>query len=63
VHLIPARLVDALPASLWSLGNLHMRGNLHFCYGGVAERTVEWNGREIGRGRDLRLEEMEAHSG
>ncbi len=51
-------LVDRLPTRLWKPDNLFMLpgGDWHFCVGrhqrhhhGV--RTVEWRGREIGRGR------------
>jgi len=48
-----ATVVDALPARLWLPGNLHFfrRNTLHFCLGGHGNRTVEWNGHEIARGR------------
>jgi len=50
--LIPAWLVDALPERLWWLGNLYrVFGHwLHLCVGD-ARRTIEFDGREVGRGR------------
>jgi hypothetical protein len=51
VHLVPALVVDRLPAKLWRPGNVHAGARLHFC---VEEtRTIEWNGRVVGRGRKL----------
>ena len=38
-----------------------MRKLVRFCYGGGAERTVEWAGRTIGHGNTSRLDEMEQH--
>lgn len=50
--MIVARLVDVLPLAWWRPGNLRLVGShsLHFCVGGGV-RTVEWDGREIARGR------------
>ena len=58
-HLAPAVLVDHLPVTWWAIGNLHtvFGSTVHFCsvpMGPTADdlrRTIEWNGREIGRGR------------
>jgi hypothetical protein len=44
----PSRIVDALPLRFWQPGNVYLGGRLHFCTAGV--RTIEWNGREVGRG-------------
>ena len=48
-------IVDMLPQRLWRQGNLYLGMRLHFCIGGDEPgrtvRTVEWNGREIARGR------------
>jgi hypothetical protein len=51
-----AWLVDVLPSRLWKPGNLYMPfgHRLHFCSGtGAAHsvRTIEWDGREIARGK------------
>jgi hypothetical protein len=50
--------VDLLPEKLWRQGNLYALpgGNWHFYVGahprlGWSVRTVEWQGREIARGR------------
>ena len=53
MQLIPAALVDRLPASWWRPGNHYMVGgrSLHFCVNSDGVRTVEFEGREIGRGR------------
>ena len=50
--LIPAPLVDALPERFWWLGNVYLvfGHRLHMCIGDGC-RTVEFDGREIGRGR------------
>jgi hypothetical protein len=50
--LIPARLVDALPEKLWWLGNTYrvFGHRLHLCIGDAC-RTIEFDGREVGRGR------------
>jgi hypothetical protein len=49
------RLVDLLPVALWKPGNLYVGLRLHFCLGsgddGWSVRTVEWNSKEILRGR------------
>ena len=60
-QLMPAVLVDILPARLWSLGNLYefFGRRLHFCVGdGV--RTIELDGREVAHGRSSSLEFHEA---
>ena len=57
-------LIDLLPRGLWKPGNLHLplswlpvesNPSLHFCVAtgndGTTVRTVEWDGREIARGR------------
>jgi hypothetical protein len=47
-------VVDVLPERLWRPGNRYLGMRLHFCVGGETDRavrTVEWNGREVGRGR------------
>jgi hypothetical protein len=49
MSIFPPWVVDGLPFRLWKPGNLHLGGRLHFCSDDV--RTVEWNGRVIGRGR------------
>ncbi len=54
--LVAATLVDVLPERLWSFGNLYrvFGRSLHFCVGGdgpIAQRTIELDGVEIGRGR------------
>jgi hypothetical protein len=51
--LIPAPFVDALPERFWWLGNLVLgiRHLLHLFIGGDGCRTVEFDGREVGRGR------------
>lgn len=59
--LVPAAVIERLPFSLWRAGNLRLGNRLHFCYGGGAERTVEWAGRTIGHGNTSRLDEMEQH--
>jgi hypothetical protein len=52
-----ATIVDRLPSRLWGSGNLVILpgGDLHFCVASTGSdsstRTVEWNGREIARGR------------
>jgi len=62
------RVVDALPERLWRPGNLYMLpgGDWHFCVGsnprtGQSVRTVEWQGREVARGR--RRFDHDPHSG
>ena len=61
MRLVPATVIERLPASLWRLGNLRLGKRLHLCHGGGAERTVEWAGRAIGQGNTSRLAEMERH--
>lgn len=52
-----APIVDQMPAGLWSSGNLLVLpgGDLHFCTAltdaGSSVRTIEWNARELARGR------------
>jgi len=45
-------LVDRLPERLWWLGNTYRAFGMtvHFCVSEDGKRTVEWNGREVGRG-------------
>ncbi len=54
MRIIPATVIDFLPIDWWKPANLHFvrSHTLHFC---TAEgvRTVEWDGKEIGRGRKL----------
>lgn len=49
---LPAPFVDALPERLWWLGNSYrvFGHSLHLCVGG-GRRTLEVDGREIGRGQ------------
>ncbi len=51
VKILPARVVDALPLSLWRPDDppFHLGYRLHFCCDEV--RTIEWKGTEISRGR------------
>jgi hypothetical protein len=58
MQLLPAALIERLPARLWRPGNLFIGKRLHFCYGDGAERTLEWQGREIGQGVASRLSEV-----
>jgi hypothetical protein len=67
VRLVPGVVVDRLPRRLWRVGNRYGNGivgyHLHCCYGGQdARRTVEWHGKEIGRGRANQGAEMESHN-
>jgi hypothetical protein len=53
---VPDWVVDMLPRRLWKPGNLFMpfRHDLHFCSAldaGRPVRTIEWDAREVGRGR------------
>jgi hypothetical protein len=53
-EVLRSRVVDVLPERLWRPGNVYVGMRLHFCIGGQpdrAVRTVEWNGREVARGR------------
>ena len=52
VAVLPASIVDALPQRLWWLGNSYrvFGHSLHLCVGG-GKRTLEVDGREIGRGQ------------
>ena len=52
-----AWLVDLLPRRLWKPGNLYtpFDHSLHFCSAagdGYSVRTIEWDGREIARGKE-----------
>ena len=49
-HFVPAAIVDALPAELWTLGNGYTLFDraLHFCVAGP--RSIELDGEEIGIG-------------
>lgn len=55
MNVIPAFVVDRLPLRLWRPANLYVGMHLHFCIdtNDLADtvRTVEWEGREVGRGR------------
>ena len=56
VRLVPAFLVDRLPRRLWTPANDYLGMRIHLCVAASADserivRTVEWKGREIGRGR------------
>lgn len=61
MRLVPAAVIERLPTSLWRVGNLRLGKRLHSCYGGGAERTVEWVGKVAGQGMTSRLDEMERH--
>jgi len=52
---IVALVVDALPGTLWSLGNLYQvfGRSIHFCTNG-AQRTIEVDGLEVAAGRKER---------
>lgn len=63
---LPALVIDRLPVRLWHgnlYGNRFVGYRFHFCYGEEARRTVEWRGREVGRGRSLREAERDLHDG
>lgn len=54
---VEVRIVDWLPEVLWSQGNLLILpgGSLHFCTSPSTPersvRTIEWDGKELARGR------------
>lgn len=53
-NVLRSRVIDVLPDGLWRPGNAYLGMRLHFCVGRErdrAVRTVEWNGREVVRGR------------
>ncbi len=52
VRLVPATLVDLLPASWWRPGNHRLLANrsIHFCVNADDVRTIELDGKEISRG-------------
>jgi hypothetical protein len=53
VKLVPTFVVDRLPVDWWRPGNLRrvLGGDLHFCDDDHV-RSIEWNGRLIGQGRE-----------
>ncbi len=61
MNLLPGPLVDRLPVTLWSTGNLHLRGKPHFCHDIAWVRTVEWDDKIVAVGTRPRSADAEAH--
>jgi len=47
------RMIDLAPSWLWKPANMRFIGShtVHFCFDGSGHRTVEFDARELARGR------------